>query len=92
MKVFNQKKYMLLIGSFVILEVIFTILDDYYGLLRTAWIGDLYYIVGGALIWIFLFLLRKENFKTVGKVIINLIFVAVTIAFPLAFVLDLVTR
>lgn len=92
MKVFNQKKYMLLIGSFVILEVIFTILDDYYGLLRTAWIGDLYYIVGGSLVWTFLFFLRKENFKTVGKIIVNFIFVLVTIAFPSAFILDLVTR
>lgn len=92
MEIFSQKKYKLLVSSIVILAAVSVILDDFYGIFQILWISDLYYIVEVSLVWVFLFFLRKENFKSVGKTIINFIFVLITVVSPLAFILDLVMR
>lgn len=90
MKILNQKKYRMLIGAIVILMAVFTLLYNSYSIFQTPWISDLYYIIEGSLVWIFLFNLRKENLKPAAKIITNLFFVLVTIAFPVAFILDMI--
>lgn len=90
MKILNQKKYKILIGTIVILMAVFQLLYDSYNLFRTPLLGYLHYIVIGSLIWTFLFFLRKENLKPVAKAITNLFFVVITVVFPLAFILDMI--
>lgn len=90
MKILNQKKYRILIGTIIILMAVFTLLYNSYNIFRVSWIGDLYYIIEGSLVWIFLFFLRKENLKPAAKGIANLFFVLVTVVFPLAFILDMI--
>lgn len=90
MKILNQKKYKILIATIVILMAVFQLLYDSYNLFRTPLIGNLHYIVIGSLVWTLLFFLRKENLKPAAKAITNLFFVLVTVAFPLAFILEMI--
>lgn len=90
MKILNQKKYRILIGTIIILMAVFKLLYNYYSIFQTPLLGYLHYIVIGSLIWTFLFFLRKENLKPAAKGIANLFFVLVTVVFPLAFILDMI--
>lgn len=88
MRILKQKKYKILISFIVLLIIVFELLNYYYQISQISWLSNIYLIVLGVLIWIFLWFLKKEKLKSFAKIIINYFFILVSVAWPLAFICE----
>lgn len=92
MRIFKQKKYKILIFSIVIYMAVFNLLYASYSFFQTPLAGYIFYVTECLLISFFLWNLKKENLKPFIKTVINIAFISFSIAWPVAFVLDLMDK
>lgn len=92
MRIFEQKKYKIFILSIIVYMAVFNLLYASYNFFQTALAGYIFYITECLLISFFLWNLRKENLKPFIKTVINIVFIAFSIVWPVAFVLDVISR
>lgn len=92
MKIFKEKKYKVFIFSIVVYMAVFNLLYARYDIFQTTLVGYIFCITESLLISFFLYNLRKENLKPFIKTVINIVFIAFSIVWPVAFVLDVIGR
>ena len=87
---FKQKKYKIIISEIVTLIITFEILNYYFQVFQNWWISNIYLVALGISFWTFLWFLKKEDLKLVARIIVNFLFILVSIAYPVVFILSLV--
>lgn len=89
MKILKQKKYRILLSSIALLIIVFELLNYYYQTSQISWISNIYLVALGVLIWTLLWFLKKEKHSSFGKIIVNFLFILVSVAWPLAFIAEI---
>lgn len=89
MKILNQKKYKILIGTIISLILLFEILNYCYQIYQITWISNIYLVATGVPIWLFLWFLKKEKLTLIRKVIVNFFFILISFVYPAVLILSL---